>query len=77
MGKDLKGKELGEGLCQTKDGRYLGRYTDAYGKRHNIYGKKLKDVKEKLNKAVYESKMGVGDVKSAKITFDELYQMLF
>lgn len=27
MGKDLKGKELGEGLCQIKDGRYMARYT--------------------------------------------------
>ena len=77
MGKDLKGKELGEGLCQIKDGRYLGRYTDIYGKRHSIYGKKAKDVKDKLNKAVYEDKMGVGKADSSNIMFDELYKMWF
>ena len=38
MGKDLKGKELGEGLCQIKDGRYMARYTDIFGKRKTIYG---------------------------------------
>ena len=27
MGKDLKGKELGVGICQLKDGRYMARYT--------------------------------------------------
>ena len=26
MGKNLKGKELGEGLSQRKDGRYMARY---------------------------------------------------
>ena len=25
MGKDLKGKELGRGLSQRPDGRYMGR----------------------------------------------------
>ena len=48
MGKDLKGKELGEGLCQIKDGRYMARYTDIFGKRKTIYGHKLKEVKEKF-----------------------------
>ncbi len=27
MGKDLKGKELGVGLNQRKDGRYQARFT--------------------------------------------------
>ena len=42
MGKDLKGKELGEGLCQIKDGRYMARYTDIFGKRKNIVCMKIK-----------------------------------
>ena len=77
MGKDLKGKELGEGLCQIKDGRYVARYTDVYGKRHSIYGKKVKEVKDKLNKAVYEDKMGIGKADSSNMMFDELYKMWF
>ena len=33
MGKDLRGKEIGVGLCQEKNGLYLARYTDRFGKR--------------------------------------------
>ena len=73
MGKDLNGKELGEGLCQIKDGRYLGRYTDYYGKRKSIYGKKLKEVKEKLNKAIYEDRLYHNRADSGRMTLDELY----
>ena len=32
MGKDLKGKELGKGITQRKDGRYQARFTDRFGK---------------------------------------------
>ena len=32
MGKDLRGKEIGQGLSQRKDGYYVVRYTDRYGK---------------------------------------------
>ena len=31
MGKDLKGRELGIGLSQRKDGVYQARYTDRWG----------------------------------------------
>ena len=32
MGKDLKGKELGKGISQRKDGKYCARYTDRFNK---------------------------------------------
>lgn len=76
MGKDLKGKELGEGLCQQKDGRYLGRYTDRYGKRHSIYAHKLKDLKEKLTKAKYEDSLGVESY-DTRLTFDDVFNKWF
>ena len=31
MGKDLNGKELGTGIMQRKDGRYVGRFTNRFG----------------------------------------------
>lgn len=74
MGKDLKGKELGEGLCQIKDGRYMARYTDIFGKRKTIYGHKLKEVKEKFTKAKYENAVGLG-INSNAVTMNELYGM--
>ena len=53
MGKDLKGKELGKGLSQRKDGLYTARYTDNFGKRHSIYDPKLSVVRQKMNEALY------------------------
>lgn len=32
MGKDLNGRELGKGLCQRKDGRYMVRLSVKFGK---------------------------------------------
>lgn len=37
MGKDLSGKELGKGISQRKDGKYIGRFTDSTGKRNVKY----------------------------------------
>ena len=41
MGKDLKGKELGSGISQRKDGYYIGRYTTRDGKRVQKIFRKL------------------------------------
>ncbi len=32
MGKDLKGRELGEGICQQPNGTYCARFVDKFGK---------------------------------------------
>lgn len=52
MGKDLRGKELGEGLTQRKDGIYQARYTDRWGKRKAIYGSNLRELRVKLAEAI-------------------------
>jgi hypothetical protein len=46
MGKNLKGRELGKGIVQRKDGKYSGRYTGADGKRHELVCEKLRDARE-------------------------------
>ena len=33
MGKDLRGREMGEGIMQRKDGRYSARFTSRRGRR--------------------------------------------
>ena len=33
MGKNLKGRECGKGICQRKDGKYAARYTAKDGSR--------------------------------------------
>lgn len=55
MGKDLKGKELGVGICQRKNGKYCARYTDRFGCRKSIYDDKLSDVRNKLAIAIAEN----------------------
>ena len=50
MGRDLKGRELGIGLSQRKDGTYQARFTDRWGKRQTIYDKNLKELRNKLSK---------------------------
>lgn len=37
VGKGLKGKELGKGLYQRKDGKYSGRFTKRFRKRIEFY----------------------------------------
>lgn len=55
MGKDLKGKELGKGISQRKDGRYQARFTDRFGKRRCVYGITLKEVKNALMSEVVDN----------------------
>ena len=72
MGKDLKGKELGKGINQLKDGRYRGRYLDEFGKRCPIYDTNLRLLKDKLE----DTKIEVLDRKKrdlATYTIDEWY----
>lgn len=45
MGKDLKGKELGTGLSQRKDGRYSAKITLPNGKRVEKYFSKISEAK--------------------------------
>lgn len=70
MGKDNKGKELGEGLRQAKDGRYIGRFTNRFGKRVEIKGRDLKDVKTQFNKAIYEDKQKMNIVDDSTVLDD-------
>lgn len=72
MGKDLKGKELGKGISQRKDGKYCARYTDRFNKRQSIYGKTLKDVKNKLAKAIADD-IRHTNIINEKTTLDDWY----
>lgn len=57
MGKDLKGKELGVGITQRKDGLYQGRYKDRFGKYKTIYSKKLGDLRKELAIAIADNQL--------------------
>ena len=82
MGKDLKGKELGKGISQRADGRYIARFTSKTGKRKTLYDFKLNELKRKLREAVYEDEHGLnGNGESITlnawyVTWTELYSCL-
>ena len=52
MGKDLKGKELGKGISQRKDGRYEARIV-INGKRIAIYGTNLANLKREFENLIF------------------------
>lgn len=55
MGKNLKGKELGQGITQRKDGIYQARYSDRWGKRKTIYGSDLQKLRIDLAVAISDN----------------------
>ena len=72
MGKDLKGKELGEGLTQRKDGTYQARYTDMFGKRQTMYSKNLRLLRKDLAVKISENENGIAI--RDKYTLDEWHK---
>lgn len=73
MGKNLKGKEIGRGISQRKDGNYMARFVDSYGKRRTLYGKNLNILRHKLEKIRYEAEQGIFDAEG-KITLIEWFE---
>lgn len=53
MGKDLRGKELGEGIYQQPNGTYCARFVDKFGKRKSKRSKKLQEVRQWITDATY------------------------
>lgn len=74
MGKDLKGKELGKGISQRADGRYIARFTSKTGKRKTLYDFKLNELKRKLREAIYEDEHGLNG-NGESITLNAWYVM--
>lgn len=58
MGKDLRGKELGVGISQRKDGMYTGRFTTKSGKRKQKYFHKLQECRAWMADAQFEDEHG-------------------
>lgn len=72
MGKNLKGKELGQYLSQRKDGTYLARFTNRFGKRVCLYDDDLKILKVRLNEELYNDKQKL-NLCDENLTLDEWY----
>lgn len=74
MGKSLKGKELGRGISQRKDGLYQARFINRFGKRQTIYAKTYSEIVKKLRDGQYEDEKQINIVDS-NMTLDEWYEV--
>lgn len=54
MGKSIKGRECGKGICQRKDGKYSARFIARDGKRKEKYFRTLPEARRWLAEARYE-----------------------
>ena len=73
MGKNLKGKEIGKGICQRKDGKYAARYTAKDGSRKEKHFDTLPEARNWLADAQYEDKHGVNTT-STEMTVDAWFE---
>lgn len=76
MGKDIRGKELGVGISQRKDGLYSGRFVDRNGKRRQKYFKKLQDCRRWIAEAVYQD--GHSDIRNTgSLSLDAWFELWY
>ena len=73
MGKNLKGKELGKGICQRKDGLYHARFVDKAGKRHEKYFQTIPEARNWIEQAKYADKHG-NIFAPSSMTVDEWFE---
>lgn len=73
MGKDLKGKDLGAGIVQRKDGKYAARFISKSKKRIEKHFEKVSEAKKWLAEAKYEdehSNIGASSQMTVNAWFD-------
>ena len=73
MGKDLNGKDLGKGITQRKDDRYMYRYTDIFGKKCTRYADTEREIKKIKRDIEYELEHNIY-TDTAKITLNSWYE---
>ena len=76
MGKDLKGREVGRGIKQRKNGKYEGRYIDSFGERKSIYADNLTELRRILTEKQYEKDNHIS-LKDENITVDGWFSKWF
>lgn len=72
MGKNLKGRECGKGICQRKDGKYSAHYIARDGRCRERHFVTLPEARNWLVDAQYEDKHNTVIV-SSDITVDEWF----
>ena len=75
MGKDLKGRELGKGLYQRKDGRYEAR-ARIKGQDISIYGFNLRNLKKEFQEMKEQADKDL-DLWRQNMTLNEWFEEWF
>lgn len=73
MGKNLRGKKLGKGLSQRKDGLYCARFVNKAGKRQEKCFSTLPEARNWLDNAKHDDKQGKGFA-PANMTVDAWFE---
>lgn len=75
MGKDLQGKNLGKGISQRSDGRYVAR-AQVNGETILLYGWNLKSLKKEFDEAKNLMKLKTVQItqKEKKVTLNEWFE---
>ena len=73
MGKNLKVKECGKGICQRKDGKFSARYSAKNGARREKHFDTLPEARNWLADAQYEDKHDVYNP-SSEMTVDAWFE---
>ncbi len=73
VGKNLKGRECGKGICQRKDGLYTARFLTQDGKRREKYFKTLPEARNWLDDARYLARHDQYNV-SSTMTVSEWFE---
>ena len=73
MGKNLKGKEIGKGICQRKDGLYVARFVNRYGDRTTKHFATIPEAKNWLDEAKYADRHE-GILAPSEMVVDEWFE---
>lgn len=73
MGKNLKGKECGKGICQRKDGKYSARYCTKDGRRREKHFDTLPEARNWLADLQYKDKHSTAVV-ATDVTVDGWFE---
>lgn len=76
MGKDLKGKDLGKGFSQRKNGTYVARYINRFGERKSLYNKDLRVLRKEYEKEKAKNTLKLTVINDS-MTLDQWYDIWF
>ena len=73
MGKDLRGRNIGEGIYQRQDGCYSARYTDKSGKRVSKLFEDVSQAKKWVTLSKLENESDSDTAPEYRMTVDEWF----